>query len=172
METPTKPTPSADIQKLSRMIGTWSGTAEWVVPSPEDMKAMMPEGAEEMPTEFAGSGTYSWTLDGMYLKGEGWHEMGPDERVSYVEYWAWDEKSNRYRTWYFTDWGESGEGWAWFDVSDDNTIRFKGTSVDGQGMRHKGKGKMTFLDDNRYEWSWAEHSPMGNVAFKGVATRE
>lgn len=173
MEPPTKPVPSPELTKLSRFIGSWSGTAEWVFPTPEDMKAMMPEGSEEeMPTSFAGGGTYTWALDGMFLKGESWHEMGPDERMHYLEFWTWDCKAEKYRTWSFTDWGQTGEGWAWFDASDGDTIKFKGTTVDGDGLKHVGKGKMTFLDDSRYEWSWSERGPEGKMAFKGVSNRQ
>ncbi len=171
-EPPQKPVPCPELTKLSRLIGSWSGTAEWVYPTVEEMQAGMPEGAEDMPTSFKGGGKFTWALDGMFLFGESWHEMGPDERMHYMEFWTWDDKAKKYRTWSFTDWGQTGDGWAWFDAADGNTIQLKGTSVDADGSKHHGQGKMTFLDDGRYEWDWTERGPEGKMAFKGVSNRE
>ena len=84
MEMPKKPTPGPEMAKLAVLLGEWEGTANMVEPSPEEMKAFMPEG-EEMPSSFAGVTNYTWALDGMYLKGEGWHEMGDGQRMNYVE---------------------------------------------------------------------------------------
>jgi hypothetical protein len=166
-----KPSPAPEMAKLARFIGTWSGSAEIVSPSHEEMKAEMPEG-EEMPSSFAGGGTYDWTLGGMYLRGEGWHEMGDGQRANYVEYWAWNPKVKKYRTWYFGDWGDSGEGWAWFDQDHPDVMRLKGTTTDALGRKGRGHGMMTFIDDNSYEWSWCERGPMGKMKFEGTSKRE
>ncbi|MGB2984416.1 MAG: hypothetical protein WBE26_00920, partial [Phycisphaerae bacterium] len=171
-EPPKKPTPGAELMKLSRLLGTWSGTAEIVSPSPEEMKAAMPEDAEEMPSSFAWAGKAEWTLGGMFLTSEGWHEMGEGERMNYVEYWTWDPKAKKYRTWYFSDWGESGQGWAWFDAADGDTMRFKATGIDAQGGTKRGKGMMTFTDDDTYEWTWSESGSDGKMKFEGTAKRQ
>jgi len=171
-ESPGKPDVPPEMAKLSRLLGTWTGTAEMVSPSPEEMKAMMPEGAEETPESYASEGKSEWTLDGMFLKNEGWHEMGEGQRMSYVEYWTWDAKAKKYRTYYFSDWGESGQGWAWFEP-DGETMHFKGTVVDAEGATKRGKGMLTFIDDDTHEWSWKETGgPMGKMEFKGRAKRE
>ena len=172
MEPPKKPTPGAELMKLSRLLGSWSGTAEMVSPSPEEMKATMPEDAEEMPSSFAGAGKAEWTLGGMFLTSEGWHEMGEGERMNYVEYWTWNPKAKKYRTWYFSDWGESGQGWAWFDAADGDIMRFKSTGIDAQGVTKRGKGMMTFTDDDTYDWCWSESGPGGKMKFKGTAKRQ
>ncbi len=171
MEPPQKPSVAPEMAKLSRFLGSWTGTAEFVSPSPEEMKAEMPEG-EEMPSSFAGGGVYEWALGGMFLKGEGWHEMGEDQRANYVEYWTWYPKVKKYRTWYFDDWGGSGEGWAWFDADDPNTMRFKGATIDGEGRKGRGHGMMTFIDDNSYKWTWSESGPMGKMELKGTSKRK
>lgn len=160
MEPPKKPGAAPEMAKLARFLGTWTGTAEMVSPSPE-----------EMPEPYAGEGKTEWTLDGMFLKSEGWHEMGEGQRANYVEYWTWDPKAKKYRTCYFSDWGESGQGWAWFGP-DGETMHFKGTGTDAEGARKRGKGKLVFTSDTSYDWSWKESGPMGKMEFKGTAKRE
>lgn len=166
-----KPTPGAELKKLQRLVGNWTGTAEMVSPSPEEMKAMMPEGSEEMPSSYAGGGKYEWGLGGMFLKGEGWHEMGEGLKANYVEYWTWDPKAGKYRTWYFSDFGESGAGWAKF--SDANTIEMKMAGLDAEGYEVSGGGTMTFVDDNLYNWTWSMKSDKeGKMEFKGTGKRQ
>ena len=169
MEPLQKPAPAPEMAKLARLIGTWSGTAEMVTPSPEEMNEGMPEG-EEMPTSFKGEDTYEWVLGGMFLRSEGWREMGPDERAHMIEYWAWDAKANKFRTWYASDWGEYGSGWATLD-DDGNTLHFKGRAHDAHGNVRKGEGKMTFVDDRTVEWCWKERGPSGKMAFKGTSRK-
>ena len=169
MEQPKKPQPSPELQKLSRLIGNWTGTAEWVYPPLNEINANLPEG-EKIPSTYGGGGSYAWTLDGMFLKGEGWYEMGADQPVKYVEYWSWDAKAKKYRTWSFSDWGECGDGLAWFDPADANIMYFKGT-VGGEGGKRHGSGKMTFISDDTYDWAYAERGPEGRMEFKGTSKR-
>ncbi len=110
-------------------------------------------------------------LGGMFLKNEGWYEMGEGQRANYVEVWTWDPKAKKYRTWFFTDWGESGQGWATFD-SDGNTIRMKAKIVDASGTSKRGQGTMTFADNDTLEWTWSESGPMGKMKFKGTSRRQ
>ncbi len=168
---PQQPTPGPEILKLSRLVGTWSGTAEMVSPSPEEMMAGMPEGSEEMPSSFAGGGTYEWDLGGMFLVGKSWHEMGPDERMNYIEVWTWDAKAKKYRTWFFTDWGEHGTGAAEFEP-DGDTLTMTGTAIGTDGKKRRGKGMMRFEGDDTYKWCWSEKGPDGLMKFKGSATRD
>ena len=76
-----KPERSAELAKLDRFLGTWSGTAEMVSPTVAEMNEMITDGP--MPESFKGGETYEWVLDGRFLKGEGWHEMpdGPSPPV-------------------------------------------------------------------------------------------
>ena len=171
MEPPKKPSPAPEMAELERLLGTWTGSAEFVSPSPEEMEKGMPEGSEEMPTSFAGGGKAQWTLGGMFLKSEGWHEMGEGQRANYVEYWTWDSKAQKYRTWSFSDWGESGQGWAKF-YPDGKTMRFKGTGMDAQGTSTRGEGTLTFTDDNTYEWTYTEHGTWGKMELKGTSKRQ
>jgi hypothetical protein len=173
-----KPEPAPELARLERLVGTWTGTGQmvdWDMPKdmPKALKDKMPVGAEgEKPEEYAGGGTYEWTLDGMFLKGEGWHEMGPDQKAHYAEYWTWDPTAKKYRTWYFSDFGEHGSGWATMS-EDGKTMTFTGTSYDAYGNKETGSGTMTFPDDDTYEWTWTGSSRvMGEMEMKGTAKRK
>ena len=170
MEPPQKPAPPPELARLTRFVGTWSDTAELVSPSPDELKEATPEGAEEMPTSFKGGFTMDWALGGMFLRNDGWYEMGDGKKVHLVEYLTWDPKAKKYHSWTFSDWGEHGEGWSYF-TPDGNTLKFKvkGVGFDGKPMR--GQGTWTFLDDNTAEWTFTEVSSMGKMKFKGTSKR-
>ncbi len=131
---------------------------------------MTPEGGDDMPSSFAGGGTMDWALDGMALKGEGWYEMGPDEKTHYVEYWSWDPKAKKYAIWSMSDWGETGSGWAEF-TPDGNSMCAKAAARDAEGNKKSGESKMTFVDDNTMTWTYAEKGPMGKMKIKGTSRR-
>ncbi len=173
MGPPTRPEVPSQMAQLEPFMGNWSGTAEMVSPSAEEMKAMMPEGegAGDAPMTFEGANNNSWALNGMFMVGEGWHAMGPDEKMHYTEYWAWDAKAGKFHTWFFTDWGEIGEGWA--TVSPDGkTFNVTATGSDSDGNPTKGSGSLTFTSDGTMEWSWAETNKGGRMEFKGVSTKK
>ncbi len=162
MEPPQRPEPAVELAKLQRMIGNWAGTAEMIIPGAPP---------SDEPMTFEGENKCEWILGGMFLKSEGWHEMGPDERMSYVEFWKWDPKAGHYRTWYFGDWGDHGSGSAKFS-SDGKTLHFRAQGTDAGGNRTKGKGTMTFSDDDTMEWTWAETGHQGKMEFKGTSHRQ
>jgi len=168
---PQKPNPAPEMAKLQRFIGSWAGKGEMVEPSAEQMKKTMPEGAPEMPSSFQGANKGEWALGGMFLKGDGWYEMGPGQKAHYVEYWTWDPTKKKYRTWYANDWGEHGQAWAWFEA-DGNTMRMEGEAVDAAGNAKRGEGTITFTDDNTMEWTWSETGPLGMMKMKGTSKRQ
>jgi len=171
MGPPQKPAPAPEMAKLERWVGTWSGTAEMVEPSPEEMKAQMPEG-EEMPSSFEGGGTYEMVLGGLFLRSEGWHEMGEGEQAHYVEYITWDAKAGKFHNWFFSDYGEIGEGWMTASP-DGNTWTFQGSASDASGAKKTGTGKMKMVDDNTIEWEWTESGgPAGKMKLKGTSRRQ
>ena len=169
-EPPQKPNPHPEMSKLKRLVGSWKGTGELVSPSAGKINAMMPEDAEEMPSSFAGGGRHRMALGGMLLQGESWHEMGDGQKATYIEYWSWDPKAKKYRIWYFSDWGETGTGWAEFD-EDGNTLRTKARGTNFHGKRSRGHGTQTFIDKNTIEWTWTERGPDGRMEFKGTSKR-
>ena len=112
----------------------------------------------------------AWAMGGMAMKGEGWYEMGPDERVNYIEYWTWDPKAKRFNTWSMSDWGEVGTGWAEF-CPDGNAMKYKGTMRDAAGKTIHAKGTMTFDDDNTMSWTYTESGARGKMKMKGTSKR-
>ena len=154
----TKPAPHPEMQRLARMVGTWSGTAEVVEP--------------DVPGSFKGTTTSAWALGGQFLRNEGGHEMGEGQSANYVEMITWDPRQNAYRSWYFSDWGEHGTGEI--TVSDDGSCWcVKSRGFDAAGNRKTGEGCVTFLSDNTQEWTWTEKGgPAGRMRLKGTATRQ
>jgi hypothetical protein len=151
---PEKP---AELAQLERFIGTWTGTAEMVSPTAAEMNEMITDGT--MPESFNGGESYKWVLGGQFLMGEGWHEMPNGERANYIMFWTWDDKANKYRSWYFGSMGEWGEGSARF--KGDDVMHMKASGTGPQGSK-QGKGEMTFVNDNQLDWKWQE----GNLFFK------
>lgn len=171
MEAPKKPTAAPEMKKLERMLGSWAGTAEMVEPSPEEMKKRMPEGSKEMPTSFKGGGKSDWALGGTYLKSEGWHEMGNNEKATYVEYITWDADKGKFHSWYFGDNGEYGQGWMTFDA-DGNTFHMKARGVNFSGKPMSGKGTMRFVGNDTIEWKWSESAGLFHkMSIKGTNKR-
>ena len=157
-----RPSPSFELGQLSRLVGTWAGTANIVSP--------LPEGAPDLPTSMRGESSFEWTLDGMYLKGEGWHDMPGDQRMHFVEYLNWDAKAGKYRSWMFDDWGNRGEGWMTFD-DDGKTGHSQATMIAPTGARTRAVGTMTFDDDDTVEWAFTEKGSMGTMKLEGTMTR-
>ena len=154
-----RPTPPKELQRLERLVGTWDGEARMI----------MPEGMEA-PPPMRGQGRTSWALGGMYLRSEGWHEIGKGERSNYVEFMSWDPKKKKYHSWYFSDMGEWGEGWATFS-EDGMTLKFESVGAGPDGSPSKGKGTMTFIDSNLTEWTWTEKGGMGEMKLEGTSRR-
>ncbi len=161
---PDKPT---ELARLDRFTGNWAGSAEMVSPTSAEMNEMIEDGS--VPQYSKGGGNYKWVLDGRFLMSEGWHEMPNGERANYVTYMTWDPASKKYRSWYFSDYGEFGEGTMKFE--DDNTVKStaKGRGAGGESMQ--GKGKMTFVTDNKIEWTWEEGNLFHKMKIKGTTEK-
>ncbi len=171
MGPPEKPDPAPEMAKLGVLIGTWTDVAEMLSRSPSEMCKEQPEGTESPPSTFKGSYTWASTLDGMFIRCEGWHEMGPGQRMSMVEYYTWDPKAKKYRGRFFSDWGEHGDAWMTLDA-DGKTFRFTGETKNAQGVHGQGSGTMTLVDDRTIEWTWKENGPHGKMEFKGTSRRQ
>jgi hypothetical protein len=175
-----KPEVPKEMAKLQPFVGSWTGTGEMVKPTKEEMKKAMEKmpppkpGAEapkEMPTKFAGAGKYEWALGGMYLKSEGWHEMGEGQRATEVSYTTWDPKAGKFHMWSVDDWGNRGEGWLTLDA-DGKTFHVKGQmcSLDGKTMSYE--GQMTVVNADTMEWTWKMAGPGGGMEYKGLDKRQ
>jgi hypothetical protein len=171
MEEMNKPVPAPELAKLQPWIGNWSGTAEMVSPSPEEMKKMMPPGSKEMPKSMAGAEKVEWALGGMFLKSEGWHDMCEGQRENYVHYAAWDAAAKKYHGWYFSDWGNTGESWMTMDA-DGKTYHMTEKAMDAKGQASTGEGMMTFVDDKTIDWTYTMNGPQGKMKLKGTSKKQ
>ncbi|HVP10047.1 MAG TPA: hypothetical protein VMV94_02550 [Phycisphaerae bacterium] len=166
-----KPAVPAEMAKLQGWIGSWSGTAEMVSPTPEEMKKMMPEGSKEMPKTMPGGEKVEWTLGGMVLKSEGWYDMGDGKRRSYVSYTVWDPKAKKYHGWSVSDWGDISEGWMTADPGG-KTFRMTEKGTDADGQPDTAEGTMTLVDDKTMEWTVSVNGPQGKMKLKGTSKKQ
>jgi hypothetical protein len=97
--------------------------------------------------------------------------MGPDEKAHFVEYVTWDAGKGKFHSWYFSDWGEYGEGWMTWDEKD-RTFHFTGKGRDSEGDLVHGHGHWKVVDDDTAEWAWTEKGRMGQMKFEGTSKRE
>ncbi len=171
MGPPKKPDPSPELSKLNMFVGHWTGTAEMVKPSMEEMKKSMPPG-HDAPSSFAGGNKTEWVMGGMYLKSEGWYEMGPDQKANYVEYITWNPRDKKYHSIYMNDWGERGDGTMTL-ADDGKTFHGKWTGCKPDGTPMTGCGTVTFSDANTMTWNWRETGFFGQtlMEMKGTSRR-
>lgn len=151
-EMPQRPDPAPQLAKLDRMLGTWEGTAEM--------------GGES----YEGGNTCTKAMNGMFLKQEGWHAMPDGERMNFTEFVTWDAGAGKYHSWFFTDWGDYGEGWLTL-APDGDTLHVKVESSNAKGQKSHGHGTATFVDNDTMEWTWTETGPMGKMDMKGTSRR-
>jgi len=165
-----KPAPAPEMSKLNRFVGNWTGTADLMKPTAEQMKKMMPAGSEPPQTHFSGAESYQWTLDGQFLKVDGWHERGKGQRETFSGVTGWDAKGKTYWNGFISDWGGHGHGTMTADA-DGRTFRFTGEGCDAQGRTMTEKGTVRFVDDNTMDWSFQGNGPMGQIEMKGTMKR-
>lgn len=162
-----KAKPAPEMTKLGRLVGHWSGTAEMIEPSVEEMKKYMPD--KNLSGTMKGTSKAEWLLDGMVLKQEGWHEMPDGTKGQFLELIVWDPKAKTYRTFWFMDNGDVGVG-TMTSSDDGNTYHFKGNNI--VGTKSHGKGTMTFVNDREVTWDWSERGAMGSVKMKGTNKKQ
>jgi len=169
MEKPLQP---VQMKNLDRFVGKWSGTAELAPATAEKMRKAMPvsDTGKPMQTSFAGGEEWTWMMDGMTLRHEGWYEMGEGKKKNYAEVWTWDPHKRKYRIFAVDNWGGHGDGWATANASGDTFhVRMNGT--DSRGHTSKEAGTVTFKNPNTIEWTWSVHGPEGKMDFMGTSKR-
>lgn len=161
------PAPSKEMAKLERLVGAWTGTAEFVSGGPTP--AVAGSGIEKVPVSMKGESVASWIFGGAMLKSAGWHETPDGKKEHFVEYVAWDSKAGTYRAWWFSDSGQRGEGTM---TIEGNTLRSTFEGVGPDGTVSKGNGASTFMGENLVRWTWTEMGPEGEVRLEGTMTRK
>jgi|CXWL01.1.fsa_nt_gi hypothetical protein len=170
--TPSKPAPAAQMKFLEPMLGNWAGTGDIVDPDPETIKAMMPESERaEFKSTFAGGSKGEWALGGTALQMTGWYEMPDGQKGNYLEYWTWDAREGKFRTWFASDWSEAGAGWA-IPSADGKCFCVEGSSYDAMCNKKKFDGCMCVKDNDTLEWNFTEKSPMGRFTMHGTSKRQ
>jgi ribosomal protein L24E len=162
--------PSRELAKLSLMLGEWTGEGRLVSPSAEVLRAAMPPGQEPMTTFESGS-TTEFALGGKFLRSQGWHEVGAGRISRYVQFVTWDPRRGKYRSWYFTDSGEIGEGWMTVEA-DGRTFRSQAGGTRADGSPIQGRGVATVVEDGSMQWSWSEKGPAGEIELEGRSRRK
>lgn len=164
---PQRPEPAPELKQLDRFVGTWTGDAEMIGPMAAEIKKAMGMPADEKLT-YPGGGTWTWAMDGMFLKMDGWHSMGEGSKMNMIEYIMWDPKMRKFRSFYLSDWGEAGDG-TMTPSADGNSFTTTARMVDAKGNTSSGSGTMRFIDNNTLEWTWKESSGM---EFRGTSKRQ
>lgn len=155
---PEKPSQSPEMAKLAFLVGTWTGTAEMIIPTAEDMKKDMPKDAPNPQMKFAASKTYEWDVNNLFLHAQGWHEMPEGQKANFHEFIGWDPHAKKYHVWYVSDYGERTQGWM--TVSDDGkTYTSKESGIGMDGKKLKGTTTMVLVDSNTVDWTWEEQGP-------------
>ncbi len=72
----------------------------------------------------------------------------------------WDDSKGKYREHYFSDRGDAGESWMWFDKDDSKTLHMRGHGVDAWGKKSNFHGWMKFVGNDTIDW---EFTHMGMV---------
>ncbi|UCG33542.1 MAG: DUF1579 family protein [Phycisphaerales bacterium] len=141
MKAPPRP---AELDKLNCFVGTWEG----------EYKMTMP-GAEE-PMTGTSKGTMEWRFNDMFLVEESVIDMGEMGIMNGMAIWGWDPKAKKYRTWWFSDWGEASSGTAEYEEKE-KTWEMKAKYVDPMsGKMAYGEGEAKMIDENTMEWSFKQ----------------
>lgn len=154
----------SELNQLDFLVGKWSSTTQATMP-----------GSEEVMRGSCDSET-SWGVNKRYLVTKFDADLGGDMGgMAGLEIWTWDPSINRYRTWWFDDWGVTGEGTAWYEpkgavwrieASMYNTV---------EGQKTTAKGTMRVVDRDTIEWTWAEYDALGLIKYyemNGTQTRQ
>ena len=158
-----RPAPPVQLRQLDPFIGSWEGTAEMVMP-PGSPAATQPA------QTFKGSSTTEWTMDGMAMKTSGWHEMPDGQRMNMIEYVTWDPRAEKFKSFYVSDWGETGTGWMWAEPNGQR-FHWTGKGSDARGQTSSMSGTMTIIDKDSMEWNMVEEGPMGPMRLRGTSRR-
>lgn len=160
--------PAPELKALERFVGDWSGTSQVVSGDPAAFGhgAMTQNGESDAPAIFQGGAKTRWVLGGMFVRTESWLDVG-DRKVTYVDFKTWDATARKYRSWYFSDMGESGESWMTLDA-DGSTFHVTASGTAADGTVSTGSGSITFAGSgDAMDWTWSEDGAGGTLSLKG-----
>jgi hypothetical protein len=166
--TTEKSTRAPELAALDAFAGKWTGTATVTEITGKMAETMPPVTDPSMKSSPTGS-TAAWTLNGAFLKTEGWHEEGPGNKVHMTEYMTWDSDAKKYRVWYFSENGENGQGWM---VKNGEIWESTYETTKPDGTTSTGKGTATTTGKDTVAWTWTDSGKDGSVKVIGTMKRK
>jgi len=165
---PKKPAVASEMAMLSDMVGTWGGSWEITGKAAEEMRKEHPDS----PLTFRSETTWSPYMGGQWYKAEGWYEMAPDLRATYVEYIGWSAKEKMFLSYFISDMGEVGHGTMRPCDDSNRCFEMKWSGYDMNGVQKGGSGCMKFVDRDNINFSWAEKMGLfKKMEMKGTSKR-
>ena len=115
-----------------------------------------------------GTSTAEWILGGKFLQKVGWYDIG-GMRSHFVEIIGWDPSQRAFRSWYFSESGESGRVTMTSSSPDEFMMNGNIVKEDGSSLSSGGSAKVI---NDKLEWTWYEDDPSGRSSFKGTSMRK
>jgi hypothetical protein len=144
MQEVKRPPRPPELDKLNCFVGTWEGTYEMKMP-----------GAKETMTG-TGKSTMTWRFDDRFLVEESTTDMGKMGTMKGMAIWGWDPQAKKYRTWWFSDWGEASSGTAKYEEKE-KAWEMKAAYYDPMsGKKVYGEGEAKMVDDNTMKWCFKQ----------------
>jgi len=141
MKPPERP---KQLDALKSFVGRWEGTSEMRMPGVD--KPMKGTGVNEV----------RWACDGRFLMESFQADLGEGNKMTGIGLWTWDAEHKKYHTWWFDNFGTSGEGWVTYNEADKSWHHQASGENVMAGKHTYGEGTSRFVDDNTIEWTWKE----------------
>lgn len=137
----TRPARAPQLEALRVFVGAWTWEAEIL-------------NAEPGVRNWAGTASWTWTLDGRCLKGDIASQSGAT-RFASSGMWGWDDRARRYAWSMYNDWGHPQQGTASYNAKTGKWVMpYRSIGLDGTPSY--GRYLMTVVDNNTLEWEMVE----------------
>ena len=156
-----KPERPAELDRLVPFIGEWVS---------EGVATL--HGVDE-PLKGTGTMSYTWEANDNIMIERGMYDMGEVGSMHSVSVWQYDTKTKKFRVWWFDDFGSVGKGTCTY-CPKSKTWHMKAKSTGCMGDTSS-EGTMTFVTDNKLEWTWMEYDSLKLNKFgewKGTSTKK
>jgi len=165
------PQPAPEMKLLEKFVGTWQENGRIAEPTEEEIRASLKEGEDMPPMTYGGGNVADFTLDGMYLRTDGWSDNDDGTRMTFVEYKMWDRQAKKFRLWWFASNGMYATGWMTASP-DGRTFEFDAQGFEPNGTKKNWTGSLTFTDANKTTWQFIERGPQGVMKMEGENERQ
>jgi len=163
--------PAPEMRLLEKFVGSWQENGRIIEPTEEQIRAGLKEGEEMPPMSYTGGNVADFTLDGMYLRTDGWSDNPDGTRMTFVEYKMWDRQAKKFRIWWFSSNGMYATGWM-TPNADGRTFDIKAQGFEPDGTTKQWTGSLTFSEANKATWIFVERGPQGVMKMEGENERQ